>query len=673
MRQVIHSFGSGVVEVIDVPRPRARPGTLVVANELSVISAGTERMLVAFGSAGPVGKMAREPTRVRQVLNKIATDGLLPTVEAVRAKLEEPIPLGYSSVGIVHEVGQGVTGFGPGDRVATNGPHAELTCVSAEHAVVVPDEVASEDAVYTVLASVALQALRDADVPVGGVVVVVGLGLIGQLVHRIAEATGCRVLGYDVDSAQLGRAGQFGDPETLRSAVRHATGGEGADAVVVTAEVGERAKGADPLALAQELAKFRGRIVLVGGGDPQLDRRAFYERELQFRVSHSYGGRRNFATIIDLLRTGRLEFRTLTSAAVELNEAPDVYQRLAEGALAPGLVFRYPTEIDAADELGARARLPRQGAGGVRVAVVGAGNYASRTLLPTLASTDAELRYVASLGLSSALLARRFAVASSTTNFDRILADPNVDAVFVATRHDSHAELACAVLDTGKHLWLEKPIGLTLEELDRVENHWRERPLGVLAMVGFNRRFAPTVQRLKSMLSPAPKTFVYTVNAGQIPRDHWLNNRGVGGGRFIGEAIHFLDLGRHLAGSPLRETKASLRDSETGTFTLEFADGSLGTVHYFANGSPRMPKERLEVFDDGRVFRIENFRRLEIVGSRPGLGDRLRSWLPQRQDKGHASAVAAFLGAIRSGGPSPVPFGESLEVSRVLLQALEDR
>ena len=673
MKQVVHTFGTGTVEIVEVPRPRPAAGMLVVANELSVISAGTERMLVAFGAAGPFEKVRREPERVRQVLHKVATDGLVPTVEAVRAKLTEPIPLGYSSVGIVLEVGDEVRGFAPGDRVATNGPHAEIVCVSDRYAVRVPDEVASEDAAYTVLASVALQALRDARVPVGGVVAILGSGLIGQLAARLAEASGLRAVSYDTAE----RAGAISSEDAMRSAVLHLTEGEGADAVLVAAEVGDRARGSDPMTLAQELAKLRGRIVLVGGGDPNLDRRAFYERELEFKVSHSYGGRRNFETVMEFLRSGRVEFASVTSTVVGIEDAPGVYRQLAQGALPPGLVFRYPRAVDALDAVAGRRAAPQgrypRGHAGPRaaVAVIGAGNYATRVLIPALAASNADLRFVASMGgLSSALAARRFGFQSSTTNLQRIW-DADVDTVFITTRHDSHSDLVCAALAAGKNVWVEKPLALDRDELARVEQCWRERPIGVIAMAGFNRRFAPTVGRLLTQMSPAPKTMVYTVNAGPLPRDHWLVDPQVGGGRFLGEAIHFVDLLRCLARSRVRTATARLRDQQNGTFTFEFEDGSVGTVHYFANGTTRLPKERLEVYDDGRVFRIDNFRRLEIFGGRRSLHDRARDLVPAAQDKGHEAAVAAFLHAVQTRGPSPIPFGESLEVSRALLDALE--
>lgn len=702
MRQVIHSLGSGDIAVVDVPRPRPGPGELLVANEASVISPGTERMLIGFGTASLVEKARREPGRVRQVIDKAMTDGVGPTVRAVRARLDDPIALGYSAAGVVLEVGPGVDQFSPGDRVATNGAHAELVTVPARLAARIPDTLDATHASFTTIAAVALQALRDAEVEVGDVVAVVGLGLVGQLVARVAVASGCRVVAFDPDAARAELAVSesveaFDRPESLRERALHRTDGEGVDAVLIATDVGARsAGGPSPTELAVSVARQRAVVVLVGNGDPTLDRRAFYDKELRFVVSHAYGpgrdepgwesgridyprgrvrwtSQRNFETVLDLMARGLLDVDSLVQEVRPLEDATQVYLGLESGDAAVGTLFTYPAHVDGADTVSLGPATTTRSAN-PGVAVVGAGNFARQILIPALKEAGAQLRIIASMsGLSSVVAGRRFGFESSTTNLDRILNDDGVDVVFIATRHDSHAELAGRALRAGKHVWLEKPVAIRAEELDELEAAWHEvRDDGVQINVGFNRRFAPTVTRLKeSMRGLGPFSFIYTVNAGVLPSEHWLLDRHVGGGRIVGEACHFVDLLRYLAAASIQESRATSLDRENVTLTLRFGDGSVGTVHYLSNGHPGVPKERLEVFGGGRIWRVDNFRELETFGEGFAPFQALRNLRKSReQDKGHQAAVAAFLSAVRRGDPVPVPFEEAIEVTRAIFDAL---
>ena len=678
MRQIVHSFRTGAIEVVDVPRPRAAAGDLVIANEASVVSSGTERMLVSFGAAGIVGKLQREPARAQQVLHKALTDGPAATLEAVRAKLEEPTPLGYSSAGIVIEAGEGVEGFRVGERVATSGPHAEVVRVSADRAALVPEGVSAEDAAFTAIASVALRALQEAEVVPGDVVAVLGFGVIGRLAARLARAMGCRVLGFDPDSERA--ASEPGidatdSADTFAAIVARATSGAGVAAVLIAADVGDRSRSHDPIAHAEALARFRGRIVLIGAGDPTLDRRQFYAKELRFSVSHSYGGRSEFEAVLAMIADGRLDVASLSTATYGLERAHEAYADLRSGR-SGALSFHYDRRVDASNTVRSSAAV-KDDRDVVGVGVIGAGNYARRVLLPALAGGRVAQRVIASRGgLDAALVGRQFGFACSTTDVDAVLADESVDAVFVLTRHDAHAELAARALRSGKSVWVEKPVALRPAGLDELEDAWRKRPAGTIAMAGFNRRFAPVIGELSSRLSDGPLNIVYQVHAGALPPDHWLLDPAVGGGRFVGEAVHFVDLARFLVGRPLVELTAALVDAQSGTLTARFADGSVATIQYVANRSPRLAKERVEVFDAGIVYRVENFRTLEVFGAARSPVDVLRrraSALFARQDKGHAAAVQAFVEAVRTHAPSPVPFNETIEVTRLLFHALGAR
>lgn len=697
MKQVIASLGTGRIEVVDVPRPRPGRGELVIANEYSVVSTGTERMLVEFGASSLVNKARSEPGRVGQVVDKALTDGIAPTVRAVQARLEEPIPLGYSSAGVVLEVGEGVEGFAVGDRVAANGAHAEIVAVRARLAARVPDGVSSRDAAFGTLASVAINALREADVDFGSTVAVIGLGLVGQLLVRIATNAGHRVVAFDpredrVELAQAAGVEASTQIDRFCDKVRGESRGIGADGVIIAANVGDRAAGNDPIDLVGQVARRQATVVLVGNGDPTLDRRTWYEDELRFVVARAYGpgrddqrweagtvdyphqvrwtARRNLELALDLMARGDLTPSELVDTDWTLEQAPAVYEELSSrGALTA--LFRHENAADD-DHVVHRPplRTTRHAPG---VAVIGAGNFAKQILIPALDSNDVNLQMIVSRsGLSSVVAGRQFGFQSSTTNLDRVLDSPLVDVVFVATRHDSHPEIAVRALEAGKHVWLEKPIAVDRDGLEQVADAWRAtRERGTLLTVGFNRRFAPTVVRLREELADSgPLSLVYTVNAGPLPRDHWLRDRNVGGGRIVGEACHFVDLLRFLTGSPIVSSHALVRPNESATLTFQFAHGSIGTVHYFTDGHRSVPKERLEVFGNDRVLRLDNFRSLESFDDKFAPLAALKKRLRKEQDKGHAAAVAAFLDAVQRGEPSPVPFEESLEVSRAIFDAL---
>jgi predicted dehydrogenase len=704
MKQVLQSLRDGTVELADVPEPRVTRGHLLVRTSSSLVSSGTERMLLEFGRANWLQKARQQPDKVRMVLEKVRTDGLATTVEAVRSKLDEPIAPGYCNVGTVLAVGDGVSGFAIGDRVVSNGSHAEVVRVPANLCVQVPAGVSDDSAVFTVLAAIGLQGIRLANPTLGECVVVTGLGLIGLLTVRMLRAQGCRVMGMDVDPARLALAREFGaevvvDASSAADVVAQALAfsrGRGVDAVIIAASTSSN----EPVRQAARMCRQRGRIVLVGVAGLDLARADFYEKELSFQVSCSYGpGRydpsyeegghdypigfvrwteqRNFEAVLDLMAAGVLEAAPLVSHRFEQARAAEAYSLLAGDTPSLGILLDYPrtrpgeaTRSGRSVGLGAGPAV----AGLATVAFLGAGNHAGRVLIPAFKAAGATLHTVVSSGgVSATHHGRRHGFSRVATDARIVWDDQAIDTVVIATRHHDHADQVLRSLETGKHVFVEKPLCLTLEELSAIEAAATAAPQ-VRLMVGFNRRFAPQVVLAKQLLHgiELPKSFVMTVNAGAIPADHWTQDPLVGGGRIVGEGCHFIDLLRHLAGAPITGQHAvalgrhsgQAINSDKAVLTLEFADGSVGTIHYLANGHRGFPKERLEVFCGGRILQLDNFRTLRGWGWKGFSRD--RRW---RQDKGQFACAEAFIRSIRDGTPAPIAASEIFEVSRVSILA----
>lgn len=715
MKQILQSLKTGDTEVVEVPCPCSQPGQVLIRSSCTLVSAGTERMLVEFGKANLLDKARRQPDKVRMVLDKVKTDGLMPTLDAVRSKLDQPLPMGYSNAGVVMEVGEGVTGLSVGDRVASNGKHAEVICVPKNLCAKVPETVSDEAAAFTVVGAIALQGIRLAQPTLGEAVVVTGLGLIGLIAVQLLRAQGCRVLGIDMDPVKLELARRFGaetvdlsrgeDPVAVATRF---TRGRGVDAVVITAAT----KSNQPMHQAALMCRKRGRIVLVGVVGLELSRADFYEKELSFQVSCSYGpGRydplyeeggqdypvgfvrwteqRNFEAVLDMMAEGRLDVTPLISHRFDLSRADEAYQLVANGGGSLGILLKYPEVVDQSDESLriSTVRLAGHSPQAVRpndsviVGFIGSGNYASQVLIPAFKGTSAILKSVASAkGVSGVHAGKKYGFEETTTDSDAILRDADVNTVVVATRHDSHARHVCQALRARKHVFVEKPLAITRQGLEQIETTFhdvnaqgadRAAPADVgaiLLMVGFNRRFAPHVQKIKTLLAGAqePTSLLMTVNAGAIPAEHWTQDPEAGGGRILGEACHFIDLLRFLAGAPIVTVQAAALGArgqgmraDKVSVTLSFADGSMGTIHYLSNGHKSFPKERLEVFCAGRILQLDNFRSLCGYGW-PGF-TKMNLW---RQDKGQAACAAAFVDAVRLGRPSPIPFEELVEVTR---------
>lgn len=699
MKQVLQSLKSGVTEVAEVPAPGASRGHLLIHTTRTLISAGTERMLVDFGKANVLQKARQQPDKVKAVLDKVKTDGIVPTLAAVNNKLDQPLALGYCSVGVVAEVGAGVTGFVVGDRVVSNGKHAAVVNVPKNLCAKVPDGVSDDQAVFTVLGSIALQGIRLIQPTLGEVVVVTGLGLIGLVAVQLLRANGCHVIGVDFDPSKLALARGFGaetvdlsagqDPVVAAASL---TRGRGVDAVLVTAAT----QSSEPMHQAALMCRQRGRIVLVGVAGLDLSRDDFYKKELTFQVSSSYGpGRydpeyeekgqdypvgfvrwteqRNFEAVLDTMVDCRLDVLTLVSHRFLIDDAPSAYEIVSGPEPSLGILLEYPV---AARGVGRTVKVTAANVSPSSRCVagfVGAGNYATAVLIPAFKAAGAELRTVASnAGVSGLHAARKFGFATTTTDTDSVFSDGGTNTIVITTRHDSHARLVMQAIRAGKNVFVEKPLCITLDELSQIEDTWSDanaRQVQPRVMIGFNRRFAPQVQKIKALLraTAGPKAFVMTVNAGALPAGHWTQDPEIGGGRIIGEGCHFIDLLRFLAESPITAQSCVFMESESHdsvSIQLGFLDGSIGTIHYFANGSKAFPKERLEVFAAGGVLQLDNYRKLTGYGW-PNFTS-MNLW---QQDKGQKACAAAYVSAVEGGQPSPIPFDEIVEVSRVSILA----
>lgn len=667
-------------------------------------------MLLDFGKANLLDKARQQPDKVRMVMDKIRTDGLMPTIDTVRHKLDQPPPMGYSNAGIVVDVGVGVKDFSIGERVASNGKHAEMVCVPANLCAKIPEDVSDDAAAFTVIGAIALQGIRLAQPTLGETVAVTGLGLIGLLAVQLLRAHGCRVLGIDLDPAKLELAKLFG-AETVNlsrgedpvAAAMAFSSGRGVDAVLLTASTTSN----EPVKQAAHMCRKRGRIVLVGVVGLELSRADFYEKELTFQVSCSYGpGRydphyeeggqdypvgfvrwteqRNFEAVLGLLADGRLNPAPLISHRFSLDQAQKAYELIGSKETSLGILLEYPEPQEkSAEEILQRTVPIAARAGGaarpndsVTVGVIGSGNYATQVLIPAFKEIGASLKSVASSGGASGVHAgQKFGFQETTTDSASLLNHPDLNTVVITTRHDSHARFVCQALELGKHVFVEKPLALRREELAKIEEMYQKHQELIL-MVGFNRRFSPHVKKVKSLLEAVhgPKSFIMTVNAGMIPPEHWTQNPTVGGGRIIGEACHFIDLLRFLADSPILSVQALMIGPTAGmavrtdkvSFSVSFADGSIGTVHYLANGHKSFPKERLEVFCAGRILQLDNFRTLRGFGW-PGF-TKMNLW---RQDKGNQACVAAFVKSIREGKASPIHFEELCEVTRITFDVMD--
>lgn len=704
MEQVTQQLKSGEIVVQELPWPQTDAGMVLVRNHYSLISAGTEGSTARTARKSLIGKARERPQQVRQVLDLLRKQGPAQTYRAVMKKLDAYSPVGYSCAGEVIEVGSAVSDLSVGDKVACAGAgyasHAEIVCVPRNLCVRLPAEADLKRACYNTLGAVALQGIRQADMRLGESCVVVGLGLLGQLTCLMLRASGVRTFGIDIDenavdvaSRRCCDAAWVRQAPGLSSKIESHTGGLGVDAVIITAGTSSL----DPINSAGQFVRKRGRVVVVGAVPTGFDREPYwYKKELELRMSCSYGpGRydpeyeengtdyppayvrwtenRNMQAFQELVHRGKINLDYLTTHEFRLEDAPRAYDMVvshSEPFL--GIVLRYDVQKPLV-----RRRVeirPAQAQGRVNIAFVGAGSYAQQNLLPNLPRHDGEvacLGIMTGSGTTAKRVAERFHFQFCTSEPTEIFENSAINTVFIATRHNSHAGYVKSALTARKHVFVEKPLCLTEEELTEIEELYQASDRRCQLMIGFNRRFAPHAVELKACLGDAPVSMLYRVNAGPIPKDNWIQDKNVGGGRIVGEACHFIDFLTWLCGAlPAYVHAVALPDpnglNDTLSINLQFANGSIGAVSYFANGSREMPKEYVEVYSGGLTAVSRDFKELEIYAT--GKPRRRKTLV---QDKGQANMIRAFITRIKEGGVPLIPAEEIFAVTRATLAVQE--
>lgn len=694
MKQIIQDLQSGKTILASVPAPVCSRGAVLIRTKVSLVSLGTERMMVEFGRANLIDKARQQPEKVKQVLDKMKSDGLWPTLDTVFKKLGEPIPLGKCNAGEVIAIGEDVRDFKIGDRVISNGPHAEVVLVPANLVAPIPDAVSYEEASFTVIGSIGLQGIRLIAPTFGETIVVIGLGLIGLITCQLLRANGCRVIGYDFDDVKVKLASSMGviafkssvDTDPVKFCLEK-TNGIGVDGVVITASTQSN----EVISQAAQMSRKRGRIVLVGVIGLDISRSDFYEKELSFQVSCSYGpGRydeqyeqqgidyplpyvrwtekRNFEAVLLAIANGSVQVKPLITEVVDLDAYQSIYDDISSSGSIASLI-RYPGTSSADQhkiEVTPSSFTKQEAVFGI----IGAGNFTKMVIVPMMRKLNYGIKYIVSeKGLSSTVLAKKYKIAFAASDYKLLLGDPEVNVVAIAVRHNLHARMVVEALEAGKHVFVEKPLALTNDELDRIETAYSQS--GKTVTVGFNRRFSPFSERAKEFLKGSgPIHVVATMNAGFIPANSWVHDIKVGGGRIVGEACHLIDLITFLSGSLVEEVFMSgagqhpAINTDNASILLKYRNGSLGVVNYFTNGNKAYSKERIEIHAQGRTMVIDNFRKLECYGF-SGSG------FSRTQDKGHFNQFKALQKCLSEGGKELIPFEETMNTSRATLASIE--
>ncbi|WP_288260258.1 bi-domain-containing oxidoreductase [uncultured Prochlorococcus sp.] len=701
MKQLVQNLSEKSTSFIEIPCPKVDKGEILIETSKTLLSAGTERMLVDFSKSNIVEKIKKQPDKTKDVINKLKTDGIIPTLEAVSNKLNSYIPLGYCNVGTIKEIGKDVDGFKIGDRVLSNGPHSEYVVVPKNLCALIPRNVVDEDATFTVLGAIGLQGTRLANPTFGETFVVIGLGLIGLLTCQLLQAQGCIVYGFDLDKKRCKLAETFGiktydvrDIIDVSQWLKDNLNGMGVDGVIITASTTSN----DPVTLAADLCRKRGRIILVGVTGLNLRRDLFYKKELLFQVSCSYGpGRydptyeengndypigfvrwtekRNFEAVLNALSRGSLDVKKLISHRFDFNDANKGYDLLTNSKDILGIIFDYPKKDGKPPRVISlnSNKNSLTSRNNCNVSFIGAGNYASRVLVPNFKNCGANLISICSKnGLNASIVSKKFPFSKASSSYNSIFEENESDTVVIATRHNTHYQLVKEAILSNKNIFVEKPLCLKKEELQDLHDIYNQKSGNCILMVGFNRRFSKLIKVLKDNLDKLcqQRHFIFTCNAGFIEKDHWLQNKDIGGGRFIGESCHFVDLLRFLADSAIVDLRLNIpsisnENDDNFTINIAFENGSMGTIHYFSNGHKSFPKERLEVFSGGKIFRIDNFRELSIWASKGSKKKKLIT-----QDKGQKECINAFINAIKKNESSPIPINEIFEVHSFMLKAI---
>ncbi|HRO07512.1 MAG TPA: bi-domain-containing oxidoreductase [Saprospiraceae bacterium] len=696
MKQIIQDLKSGETILEEVPAPVVRRGAVLIRTHRSLVSLGTERMLVEFGKASYLEKARQQPEKVKQVLDKIKSDGLIPTLEAVFRKLGEPLPLGYCNAGEVIAIGQGVSDFKIGDRVVSNGHHAEVVCINQNLVAKIPDHVTYDEAAFTVIGAIGLQGIRLINPTFGETIVVTGLGLIGLITSQLLLANGCRVIGLDFDQSKVELARSFGieaynvsDGRSPVTLIESLTDYIGADGVLITAST----KSNDVIAQSAGMCRKKGRIVLVGVVGLDINRSDFFKKELSFQVSCSYGpGRyddnyeekghdypigyvrwtekRNFEAVLNALARKKLEVLPLITERIHLDDYLQIYGNMSNPKSIASIITY---DVKKSDTLNTQVVINGANFAGQKgvFGVIGAGNFTGSTVLPMLSKAGGKVKTIASSkGLSGTILAKKFNIAQSSTDYHSILRDDEIDIVIITTRHNAHARQVIESLEAGKHVFVEKPLALNIDELNAIDVVIGQTDKTVT--VGFNRRFSPFSIDAKKQIgsSGIPINVVATMNAGFIPQDVWVQDMEVGGGRIIGEACHYIDLISFFTGSHVESVVMNAmgtnpaENTDNASILLKYTNGSTGTINYFSNGSKAYSKERIEIYAQNRTIVMDNFRKSYYYGFKA-------SGLSKTQDKGHREQFRLLVDRIKNGGDPIIPYADLMNTSKAAIAAVE--
>ena len=695
MKQIIQDLKKGDTILEEVPTPKVKAGSVLIKTTRTLVSLGTERMLVDFGKANFLQKAKQQPDKVKMVLDKVKTDGLRPTMEAVFNKLGQPLPLGYCNVGEVVAIGKGVTEFSVGDRVASNGNHAEYVCIPKNLVAKIPDNVSDEEATFTVIGAISLQGVRLLKPTFGETIVVVGLGLIGLMTAELLIANGCNVIGFDYDSEKVRIANEKGiiavnpsDGTDQVKFVESYTNSIGADGVIITASN----KSNEIISQSANMCRKRGRIILVGVIGLDISRADFYEKEITFQVSCSYGAgryddnyeqkgndypigyvrwteKRNFEAILNAISKKTLDVHSLITHRIALEDYQSIYGDMSNSnAIACILEYSSDTERQSTIQLEKKSFKAKKGV----IGIIGAGNFTSSTILPNLKKINADIKYIASSGgLSSTIMAKKHSISCSTTDYKEMLKDDDVDLVFVTTQHNMHAKMVIETINSGKSVFVEKPLALNQDELNQIIANYNSNNANI--SVGFNRRFAPLAKKMKSVLgsSTTPINIIATMNAGFIPKDLWVHDMEIGGGRIIGEACHYIDLCSYLSGSKVTDVCMNAmgnnpeENTDNASIMLKYENGSTAVINYFSNGSKSYSKERVEVYSQERTLIMDNWRTLK------GYGFKGFSSSKSPQDKGHFNQFQDLIEQQKNGGVPIIPFEDIVNTTKASFAAID--
>jgi predicted dehydrogenase/threonine dehydrogenase-like Zn-dependent dehydrogenase len=696
MKQLFQNLKNGSTDLLECPCPQCRKGSLLIRTQASLVSLGTEKMLVQFSKSGLLDKARQQPEKVKEVLDKIKSDGLSSTLQAINNKLDEPLPLGYCNAGIVLEVGKDVTDYSVGDRVVSNGPHAEIVSVSKNLVTRIPDGISFEEAAFTVAGAIGLQGIRLSAPTLGETAVIIGLGLIGQLTAQLAKAHGYNVIAFDLDCNKTELAKKFGILSFVSDVpvqtVLQLTNGTGADCVIITAS----SPSESIISQSAKMCRKRGRIVLVGVIPLNINRSDFYEKELSFQVSCSYGpGRydpeyelsgkdyplpfvrwtekRNFDAVLHCMTSGTLHVKPLISEKVQFDDTPSIYSNLSQSkSIATIIEYSRDNSLSTSRTINLQninENLSKAG----KLAIIGSGNFTKMALLPVLHKINAPIGYICSQsGTSASYLAQKYKIPLCTTDLDQVLNDANVKSIFITTRHKSHADLCIQALKKGKHVFVEKPLATNREQLQSISSFLSNTRDNISLTVGFNRRYSPLVDIVKDILGNPPPmlNMIYTMNAGPVPQSHWLQTADEGG-RIIGEACHCIDLFVYIAASPVVSVCAASLGNQTNLLSdnvsilLKAKNGSLGVINYYSNGSKQYSKEKIEIFSVNSVISIDNFKSLKVSGKNFKIKKLFNS------DKGHFHQFKTYLNFLDGKSELRNTISEHLNVTEASIAAIE--